>query len=337
MKNQSFIQSKAQFVEQLKSLIEYPELILSGDLDNLIPAANQYKAHLLALMPQPSPVQHTVVEPTIQTISDGTQAMLDWLPTVLDRLAFNHQREASIEAMGRVESLVDTPWPDVSTDILCEVAHFIVAHAQAISERTRPADQANMYKRIAKLFRDINAQLPEDKSFIHGMALEHQPLHGSWQRDCTRWKNTLELHLGIAQHQEPRQTKSQPKKSIETHKELKLWPNQHQWQGKRVVIFGGVQNIQALNRLKMQSQANDIQWVDVQCNSGMRRVQSMCKRIEQGQYDVVIVLIEFVSHAASAHITEASEHCQLLRINKGYGTSQIFEAWTALCANKDAS
>lgn len=250
------------------------------------------------------------------------RGLLDFVPTVLDRLAHNHSRPVSIEAMGRIESLVRVDWPVLDEAVAVEIAHFIVAHAQAASARSKPSERAHLEPRVRSVFSALKQCVD---AYIYGMAKDHEPRYGSWEEDCQYWAAQLQLRLGEGDRLQPK-TVVKPEK---VQKPIQPWPVEHLWRGLSVVIFGGVPNTTALNRLKLLSQCDDIQWVEMQERKGLRAVDAMCRRLEQDHFDVVVVLNRFISHSASDKIRQACKYgdCTLLFMESGYGADSIYRAW----------
>lgn len=324
------LDAKQQFQDQLQQLMEHPELILIYDLGELLSAASIYRQCLcpaqkdvLDEVSDIQPIQVPDVHESIPALRPQTEGMLDFVPTVLDRLAHNHSRSVSIEAMGRIESLVRMDWPDLDAPVAVEIAHFIVAHTQAASIRAKPSESLYLEPRIREIFSVLKQRVD---AFIHGMSKEHQPKYGSWAEDCQYWATQLKFRLGQG---EPVQESTTASKKPRSSKVLTTWPTEHLWQDLRVVLFGGVQNTTALNRLKLLSQCDDIQWVDVQESKGFRAVEAMCRRIEQDHFDVVMVVNRFISHSASDKIRTACKYsnCTLLFLESGYGADSIYRAW----------
>ena len=98
--------------------------------------------------------------------------------------------------------------------------------------------------------------------------------------------------------------------------------------GRTIAIIGGDRRDSAADRIAESFKPAALVWPKVTKKGGMRRVTSMCSRIDNQSIDLVLVLNRFISHKASNKIIGACKKANVpyACIERGYGVAQLAEA-----------
>lgn len=98
--------------------------------------------------------------------------------------------------------------------------------------------------------------------------------------------------------------------------------------GRTIAIIGGDRRDSAADRIAESFKPAMLVWPKVTKKGGMRRVTSMCSRIDNQSIDLVLVLNRFISHKASNKIIGACKKANVpyACIERGYGVAQLAEA-----------
>jgi hypothetical protein len=100
------------------------------------------------------------------------------------------------------------------------------------------------------------------------------------------------------------------------------------WDPLSGLMYGGSPRLDALKTINDAMSAHDVEisWVD---GLNDRRLSTELERISNGAYDVVFILVQFISHTASKAIKQACKKAgvRCVYVRGGYGSRQILSAY----------
>jgi len=99
------------------------------------------------------------------------------------------------------------------------------------------------------------------------------------------------------------------------------WPHWNLTRDKVAVIVGGDKRDTAMRTYKDVFGFSQVEWEE---SGEPRRLESLCKRVESGAVDMIILLARFTSHAASYILVPACKESGVpfILVERGYGVSQ---------------
>jgi len=99
------------------------------------------------------------------------------------------------------------------------------------------------------------------------------------------------------------------------------WPHWELVTGARVVMVGGQERSHATDQIKNLFRFASLEWQE----SKPERLRSLTKRLRSGSVDLLILLIDFMSHAASLTLVRECKTTEttFVSVQHGYGVQQI--------------
>ena len=291
-------------LEQLRELLDTPEKLLTIGLEELVPAARELRrAHASRSKRVVSPRSSS--RHPAGPMRREVRALTHDLPDALDYLERLRTRSMALEQVQGFEELVHARWVTLDDVPQRDYLHVLVAAMREAQDGWGAADRGEHRPRIAALFRHLKEHVTAPRRlFVHGMALDNEPAHGSsWGDDITHYTHAL-ISCFCTADLGPR---SNPKKQASPRPDTRSQdaaPSRSLdlLAGKRVVVLGGNPDPNTEMKLERAGRPDSLTWIDAR---NMRKVQSLSSRIKRGSVDVIIVLTRFISHKATKRIESA--------------------------------
>ena len=380
-------------------------------------------ARLQASLEQRATPEESVV---IDTVDEG------WLHAAkhIDALASQLGKPGAFKSRGAVKSELGVlrkhttedaiaDWGNFPDEVRLVLSHFVAARCRALQEAPKKYRKGlDLKEEVAEIFPRLRAPLERERlGFVHGLALDHRPAHGSsWRDDVEHWSralgklrqkyaprssspqtfdaqkaitalmqlvarkaspvairedlqkyiergldprdervlSTLESVAEIFPEDDPRWSRLHAGWEDARRRELEedardeqgadaraeedacsepppvdeRWSHWAYIAGRTVAIIGGDRREAATDRIGEVFMPAKVIWPKVTKRGGMRRVTSMCSRIDNHSIELVIILNRFISHKASNKIIGACKKAGVpyACIEKGYGVASMAEA-----------
>ncbi len=163
---------------------------------------------------------------------------------------------------------------------------------------------------------------------VHGMRLDHEPVHGTWARDARELWTSLNSLLDRPEPTSRRSTTRKKRPDDEPDVDEPsvrtldaAWPLHSLVRGRHVVLVGGDPREPNRKRLQELFELGSLDWPDV---SGPRKVDALVSRIRRRGIDIVVVLRGFIDHRQSEPILAAAKEAQVpWALADGYGATAI--------------
>jgi hypothetical protein len=162
---------------------------------------------------------------------------------------------------------------------------------------------------------------------VHGLRVDHDPLHETWGNDARALWDALRSMLD---DERPKAASSGPKRrraEREDHTETSERPIDPAWplwpavRGRRALIVGGDPREPNRQRLERMFDLASLEWPDI---AGPRRVEAIVARIKRKTVDVVFVLTGFVDHKQSEPIIAAAKESGIAwALSESYGVTSV--------------
>ncbi len=237
------------------------------------------------------------------------------------------------------------------------LVHYLVSRARATQVCAEEIGQSErVTEAIREIFTTLHRYLNQGESlgFIHGLALSHQPKHSDdWVSETLHWRDVLKELAGQAVEQEapaqeeavttratvrariiapppsPSEEVSEVEEDEQEDDDEELIPEDWAFwdtiRGKRVIMVGGSRRAEAERRICDTFEPLEFEWMEMERDRKPERAKSICRRIEHGNVDLVILLKRFVNHSTSGRIVESIKKAEVpcAFVDRGYGVSQI--------------
>ncbi|MEM6370884.1 MAG: hypothetical protein AAF851_21550 [Myxococcota bacterium] len=207
---------------------------------------------------------------------------------------------------------------DVHHDFVSYLA-AVLRHLQEAEDREGIAlDTGSLLRRLTKHTRDTQA------GHIHGLALAHESTTSTWLGDCQKALKRLQGHF-----EAPSRTsytgKAQRPASTTATSEQPVWEEASLTRGKSALLFGGDPREESRTRLQSFFELLELEWP---ASDGDRSAQRWAERLRQGSFEVLILLLRFVTHAQSDALVSAARAAGIpvAFVDQGYGSTQIAQA-----------
>jgi len=183
-------------------------------------------------------------------------------------------------------------------------------------------------RRLLSAIRDYTAE--HRPGTVHGLASAHEPKAGSWQADAAHlWR----LLAGDEQRPEPRSRPAAAKRRRRLDDELDdedrgvahappdEWPLWSSVRDRTVLMVGGNPREDARERVQRTFGMRSLEWIADE----PRKAQSAEARIAAAGYDLVLVLLRFVSHTTAERLARACNASQVAyaAVEHGYGVAAV--------------
>jgi len=182
-------------------------------------------------------------------------------------------------------------------------------------------------RRLLNVIRDYTREYRPGA--VHGLASAHEPKEGSWQADAQHlWRRLFgdgaSAPISRAAPKIRRRrgdNEADDEDGAAAHAPTADWPLWPVVRGRTVLMIGGSPRESARARIERTFDVRVLNWMA----DDPRKVQSSEMRIGAGGYDLVLVLLRFVSHATNEKLAHA---CSLrsvsyVPVEHGYGVASI--------------
>lgn len=231
--------------------------------------------------------------------------------------------------------------PGASRGLCCFTVGCLAARARVLQQEWC---QPPVETRLQAVFSSLTRYVADaGLAYVVGLKREHEPPAGTWRAEVR--ERTARLHeavYGVAPARQatglskpaPRPQKSQPpRKPRPSRKDRSsaVAPEVPaavlaQTRGRRGLVIGGDNRANARSRIQG---ALELQSLDWEPGKKMRRVRATARRLENGRYDVVIVLQNFISHKVTNMVLPAvpsGDGVVCAFVARGYGVDGIVRA-----------
>lgn len=217
-------------------------------------------------------------------------------------------------------------WEKLSRDQQRLWLSHLVARARNLKERS--ALNASIKGRL----RDVIVRFPEFAAsarpgHVNGMKLDHEPEHGSWERDVDATYEELlgeveERRSAIEDDERPSTRKSRPSKVTEPSPEPIDWKYRDRAATMRVVMFGGSRREDARANIETALGIGTLEWAE---GDKPRRVDALAAAVARGSFDVFLLLRSFVHHKDADKLIAAAKSAgtPFAIVESGYGVDAI--------------
>jgi hypothetical protein len=201
---------------------------------------------------------------------------------------------------------------------------MLVARTRALRDHPSTTPQ------VTELVKVVIARYPAwaktyTPGHVNGLQVKHAPSHGSWAQDARDHWEALSDLLGDqrtirspAAKKKPRRVDHHDDESSEIDPGWRLRPLV---QGRRALMVGGDPREPNRHRLERAFQLASLDWPAI---DGPRKVESVVGRIRKGTYELLVVLVPFVSHAESEPIVDAAKSAGTpWAMADGYGVAAV--------------
>lgn len=140
------------------------------------------------------------------------------------------------------------------------------------------------------------------------------------------WKLRASVKNYIEWVNEPKK-KEEENSEEDSDMEFEEWDLAQEFAEKRILLVGGDKGRILTDNCERLLPYSTIKWVQTSPNEGYRKFQSTLQSIKQDQFDFILILQRFVSHAVSNEIHKTIKSCNIntkhVLIDKGYGQQAI--------------
>jgi len=220
-------------------------------------------------------------------------------------------------------------WEKLSRDQQRLWLAHLVARARHLKERS--ALNASIKGRL----REVIVRFPEFAAavrpgHVNGMRIDHEPAHGSWQRDVDATYDELvaeveEPRTATADDERPSARKSRPSKDVDADPEPVDWKYREHASSMRIVMFGGSRREDARANIETALGIGTLEWAE---GDKPRRVDALASAIARGSFDVFLLLRSFVHHKDADKLIAAAKSAAMpfAIVESGYGVEAIRSA-----------
>lgn len=251
------------------------------------------------------------------------------------RLAREHLQDAGIYVYG-LSTKHQTNWRQQEQDAKQRLQRF---YAQREAEERQEEERKEAERLAKRTFRQIEECLGQKKKedllvtlvrqyMNYGQAADIAPLVEP-KAHLFKAAEFRALRRQFNRNEEPEPPVNEPQVEPEEEEESANHPevverNLGVMKGKRGIIFGGASRPAQQAKIKETLGFESLDWEVTESGATRSNVPSIGK-IKNGKYDVVIVLLQFISHDISHALHEAAEAggATFLSIRRGYGVTQI--------------
>jgi len=182
-------------------------------------------------------------------------------------------------------------------------------------------------RRLLNVIRDYTREYRPGA--VHGLASAHEPKNGSWQADAQHLWRRLFGDGARAPISRPapkiprRRSDEEPadEDGAAAHIPAADWPLWPVVRGRTVLMIGGSPRESARARIERTFDMRALEWTA----DDPRKAQSAEMRIGAGGYDLVLVLLRFVSHTTNEKLAHAcsTRGVAYVPVEHGYGVASI--------------
>jgi len=209
-------------------------------------------------------------------------------------------------------------------------AYLRLLTARLNALRTAVAGEPLVREKVGRLLGVIRDYTREHRpGAVYGLSRDHEPKGGSWQIDALHLWNRIardDDEAPVSRSESVRSSRpgvetdadEDERESRAPEPEWPLWP----FVRDRVVLMvGGAPRESARARIERTFAMRELVWSP----DDPRKAQSAEARIQSGGYDMVLVLLRFVSHATGEKLVHAcgANDVPYVPVEHGYGVASI--------------
>lgn len=233
----------------------------------------------------------------------------------------------ALDAVGRMPLVRE--WSALPRDIQQTWLAMLVARTRATKEieGLAPAQRGRVREIISRYPPWAAAHQP---GHVHGLRVDHDPMHESWAEDGRQLWQALKRKLEPrALGRSPVSTSAKrapPSQDLAAGEQSERvldpsWPLLPLTRGRHGVLVGGDPREPNRERLERLFQLQCLEWPDV---AGPRKVDALIERIRRRSIDIVIVLRGFIDHKQSEPVIAAAKESGVAWVlADGYGSAAI--------------
>lgn len=230
----------------------------------------------------------------------------------------------ALDVVGREPLVVS--WASLPRHVQQMWLGMLVARTRAVKSVTglSPAQRARV-KTIISRYPGWAADY--QPGHVHGLRVDHEPIHGTWANDARRLWESLKKVVEddrLAAKPPPSRRKRVEREEVEEISERQIDPTWPLWpsvRGRRALMVGGDPREPNRQRLERAFGFASLDWPEI---AGPRRVDAVVARIKRKTVDVVLVLAGFVDHKQAEPIVAAAKEAGVVwALADGYGTASV--------------
>jgi hypothetical protein len=226
-------------------------------------------------------------------------------------------------------------------DVQRSYLRLVTARLNAV--RAAVGSDLLMRERVGRLLGIIRDYTREHRpGAVYGLSRDHEPKGGTWAADAHHLWNRLARDDDDAPIS--RSTPVQSRRSAESEEEDEErespgpeteWPLWHFVRDRTVLMVGGAPRESARARIERSFAMQVLVW----SADDPRKAQNAEARITSGGYDLVLVLLRFVSHATNEKLLQAcaARDVPYVPVEHGYGVASIRRSLDRFLAPRAAS
>ena len=199
--------------------------------------------------------------------------------------------------------------------------------------------------RVGQMFRRLSQHMERHRpGFVNGLALAHTPEGESWKDDVERFQRELQYLAEkyfadsfISPEEEAKTDDEAPDSEATTapggHATGPAdvlpegWPWREKIRSSRILMLGGEPRREALEQIQEAFGPRDLDWPDIETDQDDREVASCARRIQQGSFDVVVLLTESLAHNVYELIHDACQTADrpvdIIYLDREFGVGPI--------------
>jgi hypothetical protein len=250
---------------------------------------------------------------------------------LLDRVGAPRALDSDVDQIDELDALTEISEPEERARwdrLPREHARLWLTHLVARARFLR--ERSAMNPSIKGRLRDVIVRFPEYAAasrpgHVNGMRLEHEPVHGSWDRDARA--TYAELRAFVDEPEDDEEAPSERpsvRKSRAAREPVEpiAWKYRDRVAEARIVMFGGSIREDARDNLETSLGIGTLEWVE---GDKPRRVDALEEAIARGNYDAVVVLARFVHHKDADKLIAAAKRADVpfAALESGYGVEAL--------------
>lgn len=253
-------------------------------------------------------------------------------------LRLGSPRDLDIELAEEVDALdtIGVPpliaqWSVLPRDLQQVWLAMLVARTRAVQDTPgMPPSQRARVKTIFSRYRPWSAEYRP--GHVHGLRLDHVPVHRTWTEDARQFWQLLDARLDAAAPKvsaaagaAKKKRKASDADDLDDEKTVRTidpaWPLWSLVRGRRALVVGGDPREPNRKRLEALFELGSLEWPEI---DGPRKVDAIVARIKRRTVDLVVVLRGFVDHKQSEPIVAAAKESGIAwAMADGYGATSI--------------